>query len=91
MMELLLIALNAISKEILWEKSTMKQQLQIIFGGIFNIKWLLPFFPGGNKIFFEELCLFLKMKEMEKNKIPRNNNKTNDKNESLKETKEKSQ
>ena len=47
---------------ILWEKSTVKQQFQIIFGGIFNYKWLLPFFPGGNKIFFEELCYFLKMK-----------------------------
>ena len=30
---------------ILWEKSTVKQQLQIIFGGIFNFRWLLPFFP----------------------------------------------
>ena len=64
---------------ILWEKSTVKQQFQIIFGGIFNYKWLLPFFPGGNKIFFEELCYFLKMKEMQKN-IMKNNNKNNNEN-----------
>ena len=64
---------------ILWEKSTVKQQLQIIFGGIFNLKWILPFFPGGNKIFFEELCYFLKMKEMQKN-IMKNNNKNNNEN-----------
>ena len=61
---------------ILWEKSTVKQQLQIIFGGIFSIKWLLPFFPGGNSKFFEELCYFLKMKEMEKkNNEIKNKNK----------------
>ena len=64
---------------ILWEKSTVKQQFQIIFGGIFNYKWLLPFFPGGNKIFFEELCYFLKMKEMQKN-IMKNNNKNKNEN-----------
>ena len=64
---------------ILLEKSTVKQQFQIIFGGIFNYKWLLPFFPGGNKIFFEELCYFLKMKEMQKN-IMKNNNKNNNEN-----------
>ena len=58
---------------ILLEKSTMKQQLQIIFGGIFNIRWLLPFFPGGNIIFFKELCDFLKMREMQKRIINDNN------------------
>ena len=56
---------------ILWEKSSVKQQFQIIFGGIFNFRWLLPFFPGGNKVFYEQLCYFLKMKELQKNK---NNN-----------------
>ena len=71
---------------ILWEKSTVKQQLQIIFGGIFNFRWLLPFFPGGNRIFFDELCYYLSLKEMQKNKNNSGNN-----NENLKEEKEKNQ
>ena len=70
----------------MWEKSTVKQQLQIIFGGIFNFRWLLPFFPGGNRIFFDELCYYLSLKEMKKNK---NNSENN--NENSKETKEKNQ
>ena len=64
-------------KGILLERSTIKQQFQIIFGGLFSYKWLMPFFPGGNKIFFEQLCLFLKLKEIQKKRNIKNNNENN--------------
>ena len=61
-------------KGILLEKSSVKQQFQIIFGGLFNFRWLLPFFPGGNSDFFKQMCIFLKLKESIKKK---NNKKDN--------------
>ena len=58
---------------ILWEKSTIKQQFQIIFGGIFNYKWLLPFFSGGNSEYYKQFCHFLKIREQMK-RMENNNN-----------------
>ena len=58
---------------ILWEKSTIKQQFQIIFGGIFNYKWLLPFFSGGNNEYYKQFCHFLKIREQMK-RMENNNN-----------------
>ena len=55
-------------KGILLEKSSIKQQFQIIFGGLFSYKWLLPFYPGGNSKFFLEMSAFLKLKKSMKNK-----------------------
>ena len=40
---------------ILLEKSTFKQQLILIFGEKFSIKWFLPFFPGGYSNFYLEM------------------------------------
>ena len=60
---------------VLLERSSMKQQFQIIFGGVFSIKWLLPFFPGGNSDFFKELTTVLKVK---KDKKENANEKMND-------------
>lgn len=48
---------------ILLEKSSIKQQFQMIFGGIFNFRWFLPFFPGGNSDFFGQLSNFLKFRK----------------------------
>ena len=53
---------------ILLEKSSVYQQFQIIFGGIFSYKWLLPFYTGGNKDLFMGLVAFLKKRELLKNK-----------------------
>ena len=64
-------------KGILLEKSSIKQQFQMIFGGLFSYKWLLPFYPGGNSNFFKEMSAFLKLKESMKNKNQNNNEKTN--------------
>ena len=69
---------------ILWEKSTKKQQFQIIFEGIFNYKWLLPFFSGGNKTFYQQYYRFLKIREKMKNShnnINDNKNEAKEKNE----------
>ena len=70
-----------LKKGILWEKSTLKQQFQIIMGGLFSYKWLLPFFPGGNKIFYEQLCDYLKSKKDNKNKNNKTSDETKDKND----------
>lgn len=51
---------------ILLEKSSTKQQFQIIFGGTFSLKWLLPFYSGGNNLFFEQMCKVIKMKKLQK-------------------------
>jgi hypothetical protein len=59
---------------ILLEKSSIKQQFQMIFGGIFNFRWLLPFFPGGNSDFFGQLSNFLKYRNSMKNKNKMENN-----------------
>ena len=57
-------------KGILLESSSIKQQFQIIFGGLFSYKWLLPFYPGGNKDFYKQIHEFYKLKEsMAKKKI----------------------
>jgi len=55
---------------ILLEKSSIKQQFQIIFGGIFNFRWFLPFFPGGNSDFFGQLIVnkIIQMIKLRKNK-----------------------
>lgn len=52
---------------ILLEKSSIYQQFQIVFGGIFSYRWLLPFYTGGNLDFFSQLEAFLKKKELLKN------------------------
>ena len=67
-------------KGILLERATVKQLFQIIFGGTFSYKWLFPFFCGGNKAFFEQLCLFLKLKEIERKKNLNKNSNNNDNN-----------
>ena len=73
-------------KGILLEKSTVKQQLQIIFGSIFSYKWFLPFYPGGNNDFFKQMSLYLKLeKSMKKNNKPQNNIKKNCNNKEQKE------
>ena len=61
---------------ILLERSSEKQQFQILFGGIFSYKWLLPFYPGGNNDFFIQMSSFLKKS---KNNI-QNNHQDNYKN-----------
>ena len=61
---------------ILLERSSEKQQFQIVFGGIFTYKWLLPFYPGGNNDFFIQMSSFLKKS---KNNM-QNNNQDNYKN-----------
>lgn len=50
---------------ILLEKSSTKQQFQMIFGGTFSFKWLLPFYPGGNSAFFEQMCEVIKLKKLQ--------------------------
>ena len=71
---------------ILLEKSSVKQQFQIIFGGIFNFRWLLPFFPGGNSDFFNQLSNFLKNRNLmkKKNNMKNNDNKQNNANDKIK-------
>ena len=46
----------------LLEKSNFKQQLILIFGDTFSIKWFLPFYTGGNYNLYLKMC-----KEFEKN------------------------
>jgi len=71
---------------ILLEKSSIKQQFQIIFGGIFNFRWFLPFFPGGNSDFFGQLSNFLKFrKTMMNNKTMKDDDsKQNNSNDKIK-------
>jgi len=40
---------------LLLEKSTVEQQTNLIFGGNFNFRWFLPFYPGGNINNYKEL------------------------------------
>jgi palmitoyltransferase len=40
---------------LLLEKSTVDQQINLIFGGKFNFRWFLPFYPGGNINKYNEL------------------------------------
>ena len=49
-------------KGILLESSSIKQQFQIIFGGLFSYKWLLPFYPGGNNNFYNQMYKYYKLK-----------------------------
>ena len=58
----------------LLEISTIKHQFQMIFGGIFSYKWLLPFYPGGNSDFLQKLSNYLKLERSLKNKKLNNNN-----------------
>ena len=48
---------------ILLEKSTFKQQLIIIFGDNFSLKWFLPFYSGGSYNYFLKLCKEINRKE----------------------------
>ena len=41
---------------ILLEKSTFRQQLLIIFGDKFSLKWFLPFYSGGNYNLYLKIC-----------------------------------
>lgn len=50
---------------ILLERSTFKQQLLIIFGNKMSLKWLLPFYSGGNYDYYVKLCKYIN-KEKEK-------------------------
>ena len=40
---------------LLLEKSTVRQQINLIFGGNFSFRWFLPFYPGGNINKYNEL------------------------------------
>ena len=51
---------------VLLERSSIKQQFQIIFGGKYSFKWLLPFYSGGNYNFFCQMSDFLKIKNSHK-------------------------
>ena len=68
-------------KRKLLEISTIKHQLQMIFGGLFSYKWFLPFYPGGNSDFLKKLSDFLKIEKSLKNI---NINKNNEKKEQIK-------
>ena len=60
---------------ILLEKSSFKQQITIIFGGKFSIKWFLPFFSGGYlNLFLEMSKVFEKKAKQEKNEMEVKNN-----------------
>ena len=41
---------------ILLEKSTFRQQLIIIFGDKFSLRWLFPFYSGGNYNLYLKMC-----------------------------------
>ena len=71
---------------ILLEKSTVIQQLKLIFGNTYSYRWYLPFFNGGNSDVFKQIKKYLKSLEekrqnknnednIEKNKIRRNKHK----------------
>ena len=51
---------------VLLERSSVKQQFQIIFGGVYNFRWWLPFFAGGNYNFFCQMSDFIKIKNSHK-------------------------
>ena len=63
---------------ILLERSTLKHQLNLIFGGNLSLKWFLPFFTGGY------YNLYIKMlKTFEKEKQKNKNENNDDENEPL--------
>lgn len=68
---------------ILLEKSTFKQQLIIIFGGNFSLKWFFPFFTGGNYDFYLKMSKVLEKEEKAKKENKDENEHNDDENESL--------
>ena len=52
----------------LLERSTMKQQMQMVFGGVFSFRWFFPFWSGGNYKFFEQICKIRKIRSGRKGK-----------------------
>ena len=58
-------------KGILLEKSTVRQQLKLIFGNTYSFKWFLPFFSGGNYDIYKQIKIYLKILKEKQNK---NNN-----------------
>lgn len=58
---------------ILMEQSTFKQQLIIIFGDRFSLKWFLPFYSGG----YYNLYHRLYKEKLNKNKYDKNDTKKN--------------
>ena len=64
---------------ILLEKSTFKQQLNIIFGQQFSFKWFLPFFDGGYYNLYLQMSKVFEKEEREKKVIKNEcNNNDND-------------
>jgi len=63
---------------ILCEKSSIRQQFQLVFGGIFNFRWFLPFFSGGNYDFFLKMCKFLEERQFNKKKMNSENSGNED-------------
>ena len=53
---------------ILMEKSSFKQQLIIIFGDNFSLKWLIPLYSGGNYNMFLKICKLIE-NDKEQNEI----------------------
>ena len=60
---------------ILMEKSTFKQQLIIIFGDKFSLKWFLPFYSGGYYNLYLKLYKVIKKEEHDKRGIDKYGNK----------------
>ena len=61
---------------ILLERSTIKQQFELIFGQKMSYQWALPFYSGGNVDIFNKMNIYLKIKESLKD-IKQNNNNNN--------------
>ena len=70
---------------ILLEKSFFKDQYQIVFGGNFSYKWFLPFYPGGKRYLFKNLCKNLKSMDDKQQKNHINDNKDKETNGNEKE------
>ena len=68
---------------ILLEKSTFKQQLILIFGEKFSIKWFLPFFPGGYSNFYLEMKKVFEKEDKKKKEENEENFVNDDENENL--------
>ena len=65
---------------ILLERSNLKQQLLIIFGDIFSLKWFLPFYFGGNYgIYLQIYKAKEKNEKKEKKNVKKNKNKKKEK------------
>lgn len=54
---------------VLLEKSTVDQQISLIFGDYYNFKWFLPFYQGGNINKYKE---FIKKRLTNPNNKPKN-------------------